>query len=432
MSLTHLWRNNGHLHPFQKMEVSKILRGESFLTLHELRAQGKSIHEIVRTTGIARNTVRKYLRSRELPVRKPQPKRRSKLEPFKEYLRLRISQGVLNCVVLLEEIRQRGYLGGKSILKNFVKTFRSPKQAQAVMRFEVDPGEQAQVDWGVVKYQDEQGEEHSLYAFVFLLSYSRDCYVEFVEQCDLSTLLRCHIHAFEHFGGVPRRCLYDNMRTVVTGRDDTGAPKFQTRFLDFALTVGFQPTLCHPYRPQTKGRVERMVRYLKQNFVPGRRFTSLPELNQQVRAWCVKASERIHDTTKRRPCDMLLEERLQTFVGVERLQSYLTEERTVSRDGFVSYCSARYGVPWEYAGQQVEVLDMGDKIKILKNNVEIAIHPKSAVPGLSFRCPGQWDGIPMGAKGQKDKAMLVQVVSPEVQTRDLNAYDALAGGCGHD
>lgn len=258
------------------------------MTIRELKAQGKSIRQIADITGHSRNTVRKYLRAKGLPERKQPPPRPSKLEPFEEYLRARMAEGVINCVVLLREIRRLGYKGGKSILKEFVKPLRPPRQPRAVMRFEVLPGEQAQVDWAEFSYLDEQGRKRRVYAFVMLLSYSREIYLEFVERTNLSTFLRCHVHAFEHFGGVPRTILYDNAKVVRLGRDTDGRPVFNSRLLDFALVVGFHPRLCRPYRAQTKGRVERAIKYAKDNFWPGRKFTTVTDLNQQALAWCAE------------------------------------------------------------------------------------------------------------------------------------------------
>jgi transposase len=130
-----------------------------------------------------------------------------------------MAEGVFNANRLFNEIKSLGYSGGKTILKDFLKPFRPLQKAQAVSRFETKPGEQAQVDFGVFKYE-EQGRERKIYAFIMVMSYSRAMYVEFVDRQDTATLIRCHIHAFEYFGGVPEHILYDNLKPVVLGRDD--------------------------------------------------------------------------------------------------------------------------------------------------------------------------------------------------------------------
>jgi transposase len=124
--------------------------------------------------GISRNTVRKYLRAPEVPKSKPRAKRGSKLDPYKDYIRKRLAEGVENCVVLLREIRQLGYSGGYSILKAYVHPFRQRRcNPQATVRFETEPGEQAQVDFGRYRYRTPDGKVRHIWAFVMVLGWSR-------------------------------------------------------------------------------------------------------------------------------------------------------------------------------------------------------------------------------------------------------------------
>ena len=180
---------------------------------------------------------------------------------------------------------------------------------QATRRFETEPGEQAQVDWGSFTYFTREGKKKQVWAFAMVLSWSRAIYVKLVPRADVAAFLRCHVNAFAHLGGVPRRCLYDNAKVVVLGREEDGRPRWNPRFLDFALRVGFDSRLCCPYRPQTKGRVESGIKYLRNNFWPSARFTDLADLNRQVREWCSCVADiRVHGTTGERPQDRLLKE----------------------------------------------------------------------------------------------------------------------------
>jgi hypothetical protein len=124
--------------------------------LHELKAKGKSIRAIARETGRSRNTVRKYLRADGIPERKPHPKRGSKLDPYKDTIHQLMNLGIFNCEVIYERIKEEGYTGGRTILRDYVREFRPPKQLPAVCRYETDPGQQAQVDWGEYTYIDEE------------------------------------------------------------------------------------------------------------------------------------------------------------------------------------------------------------------------------------------------------------------------------------
>jgi transposase len=174
------------------------------ISLHEQKAMGKSIREMVRETGISRNTVRLYLRSGGLPERKARTKRGSKLDPFKPALDTMLVQGIYNCEVLWERIREQGYTGGKTLIKDYVQHQRPPRATPAVQRYETKPGEQAQVDWGIGDYIDEQGVIHKVPVFVMVLGYSRSTYIEFSRRCDIRSFLRCLIHALEYIGGVHR------------------------------------------------------------------------------------------------------------------------------------------------------------------------------------------------------------------------------------
>ncbi|MBR8661840.1 MULTISPECIES: helix-turn-helix domain-containing protein, partial [Bacillales] len=134
-----------------------MLRSGIVISLHTMRAEGKSIREIARQTGHSRNTVRRYLRGQFTPEKGTRKSRGSKLDPFKPFLQERLQEGIYNCEVLFELLQEKGYTGGRTILKDYVKAFRPPKQVPAVLRYETNPGEYAQVDWGLCEYVDQDG-----------------------------------------------------------------------------------------------------------------------------------------------------------------------------------------------------------------------------------------------------------------------------------
>ncbi len=395
--------------------------------IYEMHAAGQSVRAIARTLGIARNSVRKYLRSPEVPKPPPRPPRGSKLDPYADYLHEQLARGVDNCVVLLRELRAQGYDGSYTLLKNFVQPLRRRRQPVATMRFETAPGDQAQVDWGTFRYQTPQGTK-TIYAFVLVLSWSRAMYVEFVPKADVATFIRCHLHAFQQLGGIPRRCLYDNAKVVVLGRDAAGEPDWNTRFLDFALRLGFRIQLCHPYRPQTKGRVESGVKYVRGNFWPTTHFTDLADLNRQVQTWVAGiAHQREHGTTHELPAARLdLEQReLTSLPAPSTLEPFLREERLVGRDGFVQWERSWYGVQWPWVGQTVQV-EVGDgSVQLWAGDRRLAVHPRALQPGQRFPLPGQWQDLPRGDGRPKPEPLAVQVPTIDVQRRSLSAYDQL-------
>jgi transposase len=292
---------------------------EGALEIRVLHRHGKSIREIAREIGVSRNTVRRYLRDEEAARYKPRPPRPSKLDPFKGYIvgRLRAAAPErIPASVLLMELRERGYIGGYTVVKEFVASLK-PKIVAPVIRFETVPGEQMQVDWAVIR----RGEKR-LSVFVATLGWSRAAYVEFVTDERVETLIEAHENAFLAFGGTPREVLYDNMRTVVLERHGygRGRHRFHPGFLDVARHCGFRPRLCAPHRAQTKGKVERFIRYLRQSFyVPLASRLAQEGLtadretaNLAVRRWLREvANARVHATTGEIPAQRLAIERAQ-------------------------------------------------------------------------------------------------------------------------
>ena len=397
-----------------------------------MKGAGCSTREIAQRLGIARNTVRRYLNTPGAIVPAPRKRRASKLDPYGEYIDRRISEGLENCVVLWRELRELGYQGGYSILKDYVSPRRRQAgQPQATVRFETAPGEQAQVDWGSFSYIDEKGRKRRVWAFVMVLSWSRAIYVEFVRRADTAGFIQCHVNAFEHFGGAPRRCLYDNAKVVTLGRDADGRVEWNRRMLDFALRVGFELRLCQPYRAQTKGKVESGVKYVRGNLWPGVRFTDDADLNRQTLEWCESvADRRIHGTTGRVPGEMLAEERLHLGQLPHRstLAPYLREDRTVARDCYVSWEGSRYGVPWKWAGATVQIGQRAGTVEIWAGEDRIAVHPRAQQPGQRFTVPGQWEGLPMGSERPRKHALAVHVPVGQVELRPLEVYELAASG----
>lgn len=398
--------------------------------LYELHGQGLSIRQIAAELGVARNTVRTYLRAEGVPKPKPRLKRGSRLDPFAPHIDARLADGVTNCVVLLRELRGRGYTGGYTILKDYVHPRRRPRQPKATVRFETEPGHQAQVDFGQCRYTVDDGTTKQVWVFVMVLSWSRAIYVEFVARADEATFLRCHHHAFVAFGGIPRTCLYDNTKLVVLARDGEGEPVWQRTFLDFCRRLGFTPRLCQPYRPRTKGRVERGIDYVKENFWPSVRFTDLLDLNAQAQGWVrTVADVRIHGTTGEQPAARLARERahLLALPASATVQPLLREARKVGRDGFVRWDGSSYGVPWQWSGQLVQVQASATVVELFAGEERLAVHPRATQPHQRFVLPGQWDGLPMGDARPPREPLAVQVPTVEVEARSLGVYAAVAG-----
>ena len=243
-----------------------MIKKEGYMEIRILQHQGLSIREIARQTGVSRNTVRKYLRTEAEPCYSDRPKQPGKLDRYTDYIQERIAAARphwIPATVIDREIRARGYQGSIRLLRYFMAELRPPSRLDPVVRFETEPGQQMQVDWGVFR----RGRQ-PLSAFVATLGWSRYGYVEFVTNERFETLKRCHENAFVYFHGAPREVLYDNMRTVVQQRNAYGTDqhRFHPGLWDLAKQVGFTPRLCRPYRAKTKGKVERFIGYLRYSF----------------------------------------------------------------------------------------------------------------------------------------------------------------------
>lgn len=290
---------------------------EVYVEIQLLSKHGLSLRRIAAEVGCAVNTVRRHLALKAVPKYERKVKRPSKLAAHEAYLRERQSAARPNWIpasVLHREIVERGYQGGLSQLRAFMRSLRPSLPAEPEVRFETAMGEQLQVDW--VEFRKGSA---PLHAFCATMGYSRASYVEFVSDMKVATLIGCHERAFAAFGGVPRKVLYDNMKTVVIERDvyGDGQHRYHAGFLDFAKHSGFIIKLCQPYRAKTKGKVERFNGYLRRSFyVPlasrlGQSSLQLDVLtaNAEAARWLNEvANERVHGTTLEKPAARLAAE----------------------------------------------------------------------------------------------------------------------------
>lgn len=303
-----------------------MIGGELGMEIRILARHGKGVREIARELGLSRNTVRRYLREPEAARYRARPLRATKLDPYKCYIAERVAAAapaMIPATVLYAEARERGYAGKLTMLKSYVASLKPVVAPEPALRFETEPGEQMQVDWATIR----RGADR-LSVFVATLGYSRATYIEFVTDERVETLMDCHEHAFLALGGVPREVLYDNVKTVVIDRDayGHGRHRFHSAFRDFAQHHGFRLRLCQPYRAQTKGKVERFIRYLRGSFwVPlASRYAQdgltvdRETANTAVARWLREvANARVHATTGAVPLVRLEAERqhLQPIAG---------------------------------------------------------------------------------------------------------------------
>jgi transposase len=344
---------------------------------------GQSIRGISRDLGIsryrvsgviARNQAGRENETRKSQLPAPPAKRASKLDSFASQIEQLLARYPnMTARRVYEELQQRGYEGGYTIVRDRVRKLRGDIRKKPVLRFETGRGIQAQMDWAVYDLDFAQEGRRRVNLFSYLLSYSRRQYLCFTERQDSDNTLQQHIHAFEHLSGAATTCLYDNMKVVVTRWEDD-QPIYNTRFLAFATHYGFRPWACRPRRPETKGKVERPFHYVEMNLLNGRTFRSLEHLNEVTRWWLANVADvRTHRGTRKRPIDAHAEE--QPFLLPLPAHHYDTAQviyRVVDAEGCITYAHNQYSVPWRLMGQVLPIRITQTKLLIYNRTIRLA------------------------------------------------------------
>lgn len=348
----------------------------------DLHRQGMKVATIARQVGIDRKTVRKYIASGlEPPVYGPRAPRERVTDKHCEYLKARLADYPgLTASRLAREIAERGYTGSYSVVRDLVRTLRPAGGGRRyAVRFETPPGQQAQVDFAQfrVRFTSQPDGVQIVWLFSMVLGFSRLIWARFAQRQTMQTVLACHRAAFEAMGGVPREILYDRMKTAVIGEDDDGRVVYNRTLGAFAHHYGFLPKACRPYRPETKGKVERPFRYIREDFFLGSTFSDLDDLNRQHDHWLARvANPRLHATTGRIVNEAFGEEKpaLQSLPLIP-FGAVLKLERRISHEGMVSVGGNYYSVPDATRRRVVEVHSLAEEIHIFEENRLIARHP---------------------------------------------------------
>lgn len=408
-----------------------VLREDVVQAILARLARGEGVKRIARELGVDRKTVKRWQRLGQWQPRQARPRPRQ-LAPYVAFLERRAPEVGWNGAVLYREARALGFTGGYLQVQRHLQPLRAERRwaAEATVRFETGPGEQAQVDFGqCTVWIGEQPQ--TVHFFVVTLGYSRRLWVQAYPHERLDVVLAGHEGAFRHFGGVPLECLYDNPRTLVLGRRE-GRVLWHPVVEDFARYYGFTPRACRPYRARTKGKVESGVKYVKRNALAGRRFGSWDALNAWLLAWCTTVADvRVHGTTHERPLDRFAREGL-TPLGTRPPYRYeRLRTRRVPSDALVAIGAARYSVPVQYVGTTVTVQETASHYELFAGDACIARHARAARHTVvmdpahyaSLRrpvpppaAPPQWDPAYRGLG--------------EVVVRDLATYAAIAEGEG--
>ncbi len=322
----------------------------------------------------------------------------------------------------------------KLLVKDFIKEVRPKQEVLAVLRYETKPGIQAQVDWGEVGKVEIDGKIKKLFCFSMILGYSRMRYVELTLSTDTSTLLQCHLNAFQYFGGCTQEILYDNMKQVVIKRAlKSSDSEWNLQFEDFFKYYGFIPRLCRPYRPQTKGKIENTIGYVKRDFVLGVKSNSLENLNGQALEWLKRVNSSVHGTTHEIPLERFKEENLILLDQVPPYKIVKLETRKVSRDCYVSYLGNKYSIPYKFAESIAELHIFDGKFQVYIDNEVVCEH--EILPGNCrvIRKKEHFQGLlseiqKQNSVSRNTSKILMKFSDPEVEKRSLEVYEAFSQG----
>jgi transposase len=357
------------------MEDRIIVRG-LWMEIKIKTAQGVPLSQIAVEYGIDRKTARKLRDAAHDPSGPITRNRQSRFVEHTEYVRDRLQMGV-PIAQIARDLRRATTepIPYTSFWEFAIKLQAKSLEPIEEVRFETPPGKQGQCDWADFGSVIDDGQQEDLSLFVMVLGYSRYTFARFTTSMDESALQREHHAAFVAFGGVPAEILYDNMKTVTTGRDDKGEPIWQRSFADFSGRYGFTPKCARPYRAKTKGKVERTIGFIRRSFLAGRAFTDVMDANSQLTTWLAEVNTRRHGTH-----DELVHERFaaeQPLLARLRPGMQINERvvaRTVDAEGAIVYQSNFYELPRGYRGRQLTVRDDGRSLRVFDAGALVCEH----------------------------------------------------------
>lgn len=317
-------------------------------------SEKKRIRAIARELGINRKSVERVVSRRSVVLGISSGPRSSRLDPFKDRVVTLLKEDTETTVrVVMQRIRDEGYDGGYTILREWIKAqrLRIKPQKEAFFKMDFALGQAAQVDWG--EFQDVFGDGVQIHCFVMVLCYSRLIYIEFTRSERFEEFIRCHENAIRYFENlVPIECWYDNLPTAVSERMGR-LTRFNARFLAYAGHHHIQPYACNVARGNEKGRVEDGVKYVRLNFWHNRQFKDFSDLCAQAAQWRDQtANLREHRTTRKIP-RLVFDHEEKAHLQKANPAPYETDEvfsEEIRPDFHIIYETNQYSVPWTLVG----------------------------------------------------------------------------------
>ena len=324
--------------------------------------------KLARIYGCDRRTVSKNIDIIKNNMPPPEPKRAKKTDGFEQIIEEKIKTGAPAIAICNYLKKHHGYTGSYTIIKDFIRNINKEKQKEAVIRFETNPGFQAQVDWKEsLVFKTINGNTIKFNVFLLILGFSRAKFLYVTESKDLYTVEECLVRAFRYIGGVPHEILFDNMRSIIDkSRTQFNDPVFNDEFSMFASDCGFIPKACVAYRPETKGKVEVTAKLVNRLKVYNGDITDFSDI-QKIAS---EINNEICQATGKPPIKLLEAERsylIKTDLNI--LTGYFEKniKRRVSRESLISYEGIKYSVPPKYIGNYVDIEDDGTGFNVTFN-----------------------------------------------------------------
>ena len=354
-----------------------------FLAKEDITLLNKT--ELARRYDCDPRTVDRYLKiqSGELIPKPTSRSYRSKLEDFKPIIVNKVDVYGCTAMAAYKFISRKGYSGKYSIVADFVRSHKQEEIKKATIRFETNPGLQAQVDWKEdMTLISRNGEAFKINIFLMVMGYSRKKFIMVTTDRNQDTLFRCMIDAFRYYGGIPHEILFDNMRTVVDRAKSSFAQTvYNDRFAAFAKDMGFTPIACRPYRPQTKGKVEALAKLMDRLKAYNEEFDTWGDIQNIAASFRFDINHEISQVCDEIPEELFKEEKeyLLPLPHMELLSGYVSrqEEKTylVNRESMIKYEGRKYSVPTRYIGERMTVTtDDSGNLSIYYNHNLVVCH----------------------------------------------------------
>jgi transposase len=334
-----------------------------------LRAEGKSKRAIARDLGCSKKTVGRVL----LPRRAERNRKPSALDPFRPLIRKLVLEDELAAVRVLEEIEAVGYEAGYTILKDYIRTFRPKARRRPHERFETGPGKQGQVD--LSPYTVLLGQTVTkVVCFSMIFCFSRWQFIHFLLHADAHSVSHCHVMAFEEAGGAPVEILYDRMKQVVIESFKDGVI-FHPLFERLVAHYGFTAIPLAPGYCEGKGKVEKPFQFVEGNYLEGRVFHDLDDLNTQAKTWRDRTAQRHHRTTSEQPIARFQEE-LPCLLPLpsKPFDAAVIEPRQIGDDYCIPWQANRYSVPPRLNGKAAWGRALMGRLQIIVGGDIVAEH----------------------------------------------------------